>query len=68
MNDASDVRPPEDIGRSVGPFGLVRRLGTGGMGEVYLAARTALSVWPRVMISYDAAPSNTGFLVNECTL
>jgi serine/threonine-protein kinase len=38
---ASSVPPDELIGRSVGPYEVVRSLGRGGMGDVYLALRQA---------------------------
>lgn len=36
---ADDARPPETVPDSIGPYRIIRMLGQGGMGAVYLAAR-----------------------------
>ena len=52
--------PVNDIGRDVGPYTIVERLGSGGMGEVFLArdARlnrlVALKILPAYFVSDDA--------------
>ncbi len=52
--------PENDIGRDVGPYTIVERLGSGGMGEVFLArdARlnrlVALKILPAYFVSDDA--------------
>jgi serine/threonine-protein kinase len=42
--------PPEDAGRRIGPYVVIRELGQGGMGKVYLAARADEQYQKRVAI------------------
>ena len=53
----------DNIGRDVGPYRIIERLGRGGMGEVYLAhdttpdRRVALKILPRLFRRRRHAPA-----------
>ena len=72
MNEAEDVtNPPEPAGSDpiaglrVGPYRLVRELGRGGMGTVYLAVRSDDQFQKRVAIKILRRGMDTDSIVSR---
>ncbi|HKF55557.1 MAG TPA: serine/threonine-protein kinase [Blastocatellia bacterium] len=61
----SSNRAQEMIGRRVGPYKIVREIGRGGMGAVYLGVRADDQFSKRVAIKLVLSDMNTGFIVRQ---
>src|SRR3954465_232611 len=55
---APEVPPPDLTGRTLGDYQLLRRLGTGGMGQVYLARQLSLKRDVAVKLLRDEMAAN----------